>query len=211
MAGERRSVYPRRAGRTAPLLLALEGLPGAGKSTSARILSERHGIAFARETWSRHPFLHATSGVAHEFALEVQLAFLLLHYHEIHRLDRSSSRAIADFAPFRSLIFGRLNLSEANYALLKRVYTHFARRDAWRPIIVYLDVAPRVCLARIRDRCYPLDHDFELDYLALLRTAALEAVEQFASAGTIILDVADDEDEESVATRILQAARTVGY
>src|SRR5215204_1157235 len=101
-------------------MIAIEGCIGAGKSTTARRVAEFLGWDAILEQTSTHPFLEAFYSDTDLYALETELAFVLIHYHQIHPLD-GSAQYVSDFSPVKDLIFAEMNLPPRDLATFMHV------------------------------------------------------------------------------------------
>jgi deoxyguanosine kinase len=134
------------------MLIAVEGLPGAGKTTSAELVAERLGAAVVRETTADHPFLQSVYRDDDRYDLEVELAFLLLHSSAWRRIDRGTT-TVTDFSREKDVLFADDMLKDqADHALFMsafdRLYAGYASAD----VVVYLDATPELCVQRARSR-----------------------------------------------------------
>ena len=68
------------------MIVALEGLLGAGKSTTARLLGERPDCTYAHELSAKHPFLDAFYTDVERYKLETELCFVLRNEEPRRRL-----------------------------------------------------------------------------------------------------------------------------
>jgi deoxyadenosine/deoxycytidine kinase len=133
------------------VIIALEGLPGAGKTTSAVLLGERLDAGVVCETTQDHPFLSTVYDDQARHDLQVELAFLLLHsaaYREIS-VDRN---VVTDFSPVKDLLFAADMLAEPDLALFESVYHQLYSGQSIPSLVAYLDVSPEVCMDRVRRR-----------------------------------------------------------
>ena len=63
--------------------IAVEGCIAAGKTTLARLLAEKRHSELLLEHFVKNPFLPLFYDDVAKYALETELAFLLVHYHEL--------------------------------------------------------------------------------------------------------------------------------
>jgi deoxyadenosine/deoxycytidine kinase len=136
--------------------LAIEGIVGAGKTTTADLLGERTGLVATLEPTDRHPLLDAYYADPRRFALATELVFMALQAHQVTAIGGPGF--VSDFAPAKNFVFARLSCDAADLALLEAVDRRLWR-DLPRPdLTVVLDVPAEVCLERIarRGRGYEL-------------------------------------------------------
>jgi deoxyguanosine kinase len=134
------------------MLIAFEGLPAAGKTTTAALLAQRLGCPLVTETTQAHPFLDSVYQDDLRFDLEVELAFLLLHSSAWRRIDREAL-SVTDFSPVKDLLFADQMLGErADRTLFDQAYARLYEGFAAPDVVVYLRADPEFCLARARQR-----------------------------------------------------------
>jgi deoxyadenosine/deoxycytidine kinase len=149
---------------------AVEGLVGAGKTTTAALLAEALGVPAELERSDLHPLIGAYYENPAQHALETELVFIALQRHQLREVKRGQS-FVTDFAPAKNLIFGSLALGSADYQLLVDVDAHLWG-DACRPdLVCFLDVPPEMCLSRIRQRGRAYEQRLGLDDLRQLGDA----------------------------------------
>src|SRR4051794_32043403 len=102
-------------------MISVEGCIGAGKSTTARLVAESLGWGAVLEQTSAHPFLDAFYSDTALYALETELAFVLVHYHQLHPLGRSA-RFVSDFSPVKDLVFAEMNLPSRDLTTFMQLY-----------------------------------------------------------------------------------------
>lgn len=183
------------------MLISLEGLPGAGKTTVAELVAKRLGAETLAETTHDHPFIDSVYEDEGRYDLEVELAFLLLHAGASRRAV-GGGLVIADFAPAKDVLFARDMLEDTDLDLWMRVYEHVYASLRMPDLVVYLRVDPEECLRRVRLR----DRAFEAR-VTLERLERLEGVyaQHLAELGekVAVLDLEADRDAEEVATEIV--------
>lgn len=133
------------------MIIAVEGLPGAGKTTSASLLAARLGAHAVRETTQGHPFLDTVYDDARRYDLQVELAFLLIHNGGYRQLRRREA-VVTDFSPVKDLLFADAMLAGRDLEIFVEVYEQLYTGHPAPDRVVYLDVAPDLCLHRIRTR-----------------------------------------------------------
>lgn len=138
------------------MLIAIEGLPGSGKTTSTRLLAERLGASAVTETTADHPFLKSVYEDEDRHDFQVELAFLLLHFGGYRAINRGSL-AVSDFSPVKDLLFAWDMLRGHDLALFEQVYERLYDAHPPPDVVLFLDLPPADCLDRVRAR----GRDFE--------------------------------------------------
>ncbi len=187
------------------MLIALEGLPGAGKTTSVDLVAARLGARGLQETTQDHPFLDSVYDDARRYDLEVELAFLLLHAGAYRRLDRTST-TVTDYSPAKDVLFARDMLDGEDLELWLRAYEHVYRELPLPDLTVFLRLPPEACLQRVRAR----GRDFEAR-MTLERLARMEHLyeSELSTLGqdVRVLDVSSQWRPDDVADEIVELVR----
>jgi len=167
-----------RAG--AGLIVSVEGSIGAGKSTTAKYLADRLSWGTLQEETTRHPFLADFYTDPTRYAIETELGFVLLHYHQVKVLDLSNNW-VADFSPGKDLVFGRMNLQGRELDLFHHVYQALTDTVVKPDLAIFLDLPLAVLQRRIASRGRPYELGITSDYLVELRKHYLSELELLAT------------------------------
>jgi deoxyguanosine kinase len=146
------------------MIIAIEGCIGSGKSTTAKILSKRLGSGLLLGLPLSSMFLHEFYSDPDLMALETELGFLLVHYHQIRTL-RGDSLTIADFAIARDILFAKLNLQGEEFGVFDALYRYLVGRLDSPKLTIYLRVPIDELLERIRARGRLYELSMTTDYL----------------------------------------------
>jgi len=151
------------------MVIAIEGLPGLGKTTSALLLAQRLDAPVTCEATAHHPFLDSVYRDDARYDLEVELGFLLLHSSAWRRLDRAVHN-VTDFAPYKDVLFADDMLQDADehrvfMAVYDRLYAGFSAPD----VVVYLKGDPELALVRARARGREFEQGLTYDRLARMK------------------------------------------
>jgi deoxyguanosine kinase len=139
------------------VIVAFEGLPGAGKTSTAQLLSADLDAKCVIESTHNHPFLESVYRDDARHDLQIELAFLLLHASAWRAID-PAALTVTDFTPVKDMLFAHDTLTDpADMDLFARAYVRLHDGTVPADIVIYLDATPELALARVR-------HRYEQDY-----------------------------------------------
>ncbi len=149
--------------------VAVEGVIGAGKTSLAKLLSERLQAQLVLEEVEENPFLKDFYRDRARFAFQTQMHFLFSRFQQQRGLRQtelfSSERLVSDYLFQKDRIFAGLNLSERELVLYEKL-VGWLELDVMKPdVVVYLQATPDVLMERIARRARPFERDMSRDYI----------------------------------------------
>jgi deoxyadenosine/deoxycytidine kinase len=184
--------------------LCIEGVIGAGKTTTAELIAERHGVAVIQEIFDQHPLLAAYYRDRQRFALETELVFTALRAHAA-KIAVLGSPVVSDFSPAKTSVFAGLVLAEDDQAALAAVDERLWAGQVWPETAVFLDVPADRCLERLRWRNRPFEREVQVRDLDALRERYLQELD---SLGQEVIRISLDgtESADAVGDAVIAAA-----
>src|SRR5213594_4993680 len=154
--------------------IVVEGVIGVGKTSLARLLSERLKSRLVLEEVEENPFLKDFYQDRARYAFQTQMHFLFSRYQQqrgLRQMELFSERLVSDYLFQKDRIFASLNLSDRELALYERL-VGWLELDVMRPdVVVYLQASPDTLLERIARRGRPYEKEMDRDYLRQLNEA----------------------------------------
>jgi len=151
--------------------IAIEGNIGAGKTTLSRILAKKLKGRLILEEFADNPFLEKFYDDPERYAFSVEMAFLADRYHQLSSLPASgdlfSSYIIADYAPFKSLVFAQNNLNDAEFRLYREFWQMAFQNVPQPDLLIYLQRSPQSLMKNIEQRGR-FEENLKKDYLIKL-------------------------------------------
>lgn len=152
--------------------IAIEGNIGAGKTTLSRILAKKLKGRLILEEFADNPFLEKFYDDPERYAFSVEMAFLADRYHQLSSLPASgdlfSSYIIADYAPFKSLVFAQNNLNDAEFRLYREFWQMAFQNVPQPDLLIYLQRSPQSLMKNIEQRGRSFEENLKKDYLIKL-------------------------------------------
>jgi deoxyguanosine kinase len=148
--------------------IAIEGVIGAGKTTLAKLLAERHGARLVLEQFEENPFLPKFYENRKRYAFQTQLAFLASRFKQQERVtsrDLFSEFIISDYIFEKDRIFARLNLDEDEMGLYDNIFGIMTGISARPDLVIYLQSTVDRLMENIRNRGRDYEKHITHDYL----------------------------------------------
>ena len=146
--------------------IAIEGVIGVGKTSLAKILSQRLNSRLILEKFEENPFLSDFYGDRQRYAFQTQLFFLLSRYRqqlELSQTDVFHRSIVTDYIFAKDRLFAYINLDEKELHLYDQLYSILTKEVTKPDLVIYLQADTDRLLKNIdiRDRDYERDMDRE--------------------------------------------------
>jgi len=187
--------------------IAIDGCVGAGKTTLARVMAQTLKVNIELEKSDTHPFLEDFYAAPKETALETELGFVLIHYHQIARvIGHRRAAIVTDFTLAKDLIFARMNLSGPDLDLFRSVYNYFSKLTTPPTLLVKLDASEKLLWRRVKLRDRKFERNMKRSYLERLNHE-YDGLPEVCGADRVLTLRADEYDivnNEQDRSRILK-------
>jgi deoxyadenosine/deoxycytidine kinase len=171
--------------------IVIEGPIGAGKTSLARVMSERCGARPLLEDPEANPFLPGFYQDAERYALPTQLYFLFQRINQVRTLRQSDlfgRVTIADFMLDKDPLFARLTLSDDELKLYDQIYAHLRPQAPAPDLVIYLQASTQTLVERVRRRAASYERNMPDEYLARLAEGYMRYFYQYAAAPLLIVN-----------------------
>ena len=200
--------------------IVIEGVIGAGKTSLARMLSERLSAKLVLEEVEENPFLKDFYKDRARFGFQTQMHFLFGRYQQqrdMKQTDLFSDKMISDYLFQKDRIFASLNLVDREMTLYDRLMA-WLELDVVKPdVAVYLQAHPDTLLDRISKRARPFEKDMDRDYIRQLNEAYNHFFFHYTETPLLVVDtnaidfVNQPDDYEDLVRRILSHRQGTVY
>jgi deoxyadenosine/deoxycytidine kinase len=191
--------------------IVVEGPIGAGKTSLAQALA-KHLVADALlEAPQDNPFLARFYADMPRYALATQLNFLFQRVDQLRglaQLDFFARPTVADFLLDKDPLFAHLNLSDDEFVLYDKIYSHLKPQTPTPDLVVYLQAPVPTLVSRVHRRGVDYERAIPEVYLARLADAYSRYFYQYDDAPLMIVNserlnfVDDAEHFELLVSRI---------
>jgi deoxyadenosine/deoxycytidine kinase len=191
--------------------IVVDGPIGAGKTSLARQLAHHLDANALLEAPEENPFLGRFYEDMPRFALPTQLNFLFQRVDQVRglsQLDLFGRRTVADFLLDKDPLFARLNLSDDEFALYEKVYSHLKPQSAAPDLVIYLQAPVATLIDRVHKRGLDYERSISEHYLARVADGYSRYFYQYDDAPLLIVNserlnfVADPDHFQLLISRI---------
>jgi deoxyguanosine kinase len=174
--------------------IAIEGVIGAGKTSLARMLAERHNARLVLEEFEENPFLPNFYEDRERYAFQTQLAFLASRFKQQEKLrsrDLFHEMVISDYLFDKDRIFARLNLSGDEMSLYDSIYGIMSSIAAKADMVVFIQSSVDRLMQNIRERGRPYEKEMSRSYIEELNNAYNHFFHHYARSPLIIINATE--------------------
>jgi len=154
--------------------IVVEGPIGSGKTSLARVLAQHVGGEELFERPEENPFLERFYSDIARYALATQLTFLFQRVDQlagVGQFDMFRRATVADFMLDKDPLFARLNLSDAEYRLSEKVFSHLRTQTPTPDLVIYLQAPVDTLVERVHRRGIDFERKISASYLTRLADA----------------------------------------
>lgn len=194
--------------------IAIEGNIGAGKTTLATRIAEKHNAKLILEQFEDNSFLPKFYKEPKQYAFPLEMSFLASRFQQLKDQlgpqDLFKSFTISDYFIIKSLIFAQKTLGEDEYKLYTRFFNIIYQQLPKPELLVYLFVETPKLQQNIRMRGRPYEQDIQDDYLDRIQQGYFDFIRHQKDLRILILDtnnidfVKNESDYNKLEALILQ-------
>lgn len=169
--------------------IVIEGPIGVGKTTLARMLSDRWQAEAIYETFEENPFLTADFYKNPSlYAFNTEVFFLLSRVREQKMIMEKTKTIVADYFFEKNILFSKLNLSPDDLETYQKVYKTFETQTRTPDLVVYLYADVPTLLQRVELRDRHFERALSSDYMTNLAQNYDEFFKDYDKAPVIPVD-----------------------
>ncbi len=154
--------------------IAIEGVIGAGKTSLAKMISEKLSAKLVLESFEDNPFLEKFYKNPRRYALHTQMYFLMSRYKQLLELrqdDLFHNYIISDYIFEKDKIFAYLNLADDELELYEKMVSFIERNLQTPDLVIYLQSTVERLMANINKRGRPAEKQMSETYISDLNEA----------------------------------------
>jgi deoxyadenosine/deoxycytidine kinase len=171
--------------------IAVEGPIGVGKSSLARMLSEKLGARLVLDESGTNPFVARFYEDPDKYAFPAQLYFMLIRYRQQRELVQQElfkQSTVSDYLFSKDRIFANLNLSPDELVLYDQVYRLLDSQMAKPDLVVYMWARAEVLVERLRKRNRDFERHISIEYLERVSSAYRDFFFYYEETPLLVVD-----------------------
>lgn len=192
--------------------ITIEGNIGAGKTTLARILSEKLKARLILEEFAENPFLAKFYENPEKYAFPLELFFMAERYKQLKELLQTQSLferiTVGDYMFTKCLLFAKVNLTSEEFKLYQKLFDIMHEQLLEPDILIYLHAPISKLQGNIKKRNREYEQLIPDEYLFNIQETYTSYIKQ-NNQKTIFIDAsnADFENNGNHIAAVLNALK----
>lgn len=174
--------------------IAIEGVIGVGKTSLAKLITQRHNARLVLEEFEDNPFLPKFYENRERYAFPTQMSFLASRFKQQQKMlskDLFQQMTISDYIFEKDRIFARLNLNEDELALYDSIFEIMTGIAATPDLVIYLQSSVDRLMENIRQRDRDYERQISRSYLEELSSAYNHFFYHYNKSPLIIINISE--------------------
>ena len=172
--------------------IVIEGNIGAGKTSLARLLSDKFNARLILERLNENPFLPGFYANPEKYSFSLELSFLAERYHqlndELQNRDLFQPLTITDYYFMKSLIFSRTNLSEDEFQIYRKIFNIISNNLVKPDLYVYLHLNLDNLIRNIKNRGRHFEQKIQKEYLVKIQEGYMDFFKKQKNLTIVLID-----------------------
>ncbi len=171
--------------------VAIEGTIGVGKTSLAKLISERLGAKLVLEEFQDNPFLSDFYEDPERHAFQTQLWFLLQRFQQqqdLRQIDMFQNLVLTDYMFVKDRLFASLNLNEKEMSLYDTVANMMERNVIGPDLVIFLQADTETLMRNISRRGRDFEKNMSEDYIDALNQVYNEYFFRYQDTPLVIIN-----------------------
>lgn len=175
--------------------ITIEGNIGAGKTSLATRLAEKHNARLVLEEFAENPFLEPFYKNPERYAFPLELSFVAERFsqlkQELSNRDLFQSLVISDYFIQKSYIFAKANLNADEFGLFMQLFKIIETNLPKPELLAYLYLPTERLQENIRKRGRSYEQEISDQYLQSIEKSYFAFMRQHRKMRVVIIDTSD--------------------
>jgi deoxyguanosine kinase len=171
--------------------IAIEGAIGVGKTTLAKNISNTMKCQTLFEDFSDNPFLQNFYDSNQTNSFSTQLYFLLKRIDQLALINTSSGMLVSDFYFGKDELFAKLNLSDNEYEMYKKIKSKLEFSPPVPDLIIYLQASTDILLDRIKKRGLMIERNIKKKYIDSVNELYMKHFHEYKESPVLIINTSN--------------------
>jgi deoxyadenosine/deoxycytidine kinase len=195
--------------------IAIEGTIGVGKTSLAKLLSDRLEGRLILEKFEENPFLEEFYKDPDHYAFQTQLWFLLSRYRQqqdLQQMDLFTSALVSDYMFVKDRLFAALNLNDNEMKLYDMVARILEKNIVEPDLVIFLQSDTERLMENIKKRGRDYEVSMDWKYIDALNQIYNEYFFRYDKSPLLIINSNDIDfvNNETDLDAIIEFIRTPG-
>lgn len=174
--------------------IVVEGPLGVGKTSLARLLSEKLPAQAILEEVEDNPFLSDFYREPKKFRFQTQVYFLLRRYQQasnIGQIGLFRQSVISDYLFQKDRLFARINLDDAEFRLYDQLFEILLKRVPRPDLVIFLQARTDVLMERLKRRGRKFEKDISYEYLEAINRAFNDYFFHYSDSPLLVVNASE--------------------